>query len=223
MPKAPIQAFKRNIEYYFTANQLDPLKSDLLAKEVLYFSNKIPIDELKEYLATNFDEFCIDGWQNLFLFPSIEATYSYPNVTDDPDTQGNVRGFSRYLELPYKFIATVDAKMPIADDEHYPTSIITGLSDHDIGINYNRDYINIKFNKDNGTNIFNNLFTIIIDPVKSEDLEAYLMQHYQSCFLLGITSLKLNHISQLDMSYIKDLSSYRSNQIMALESLEVKN
>lgn len=42
MPKAPIKELKKTIEYYFTANQLDPLKSDLLAKEVLYFSNKIP-------------------------------------------------------------------------------------------------------------------------------------------------------------------------------------
>lgn len=246
MAKAPIKAFKQTVEYYFTANQADPLKSDFVAKEVLYFSNKIPIDEFKEYLETNFDEFCINGWQNLLIFPSVDMSYNYANTNDNPDTQGNIRGFSRYL-LPDKWITTFDAKMPIiVENSSYigtsivkakniggrlsvgtkgavETPLIVGIDDYDIGINYNRDYINIKFIKDNGEDIFNNLFTIRIDPITSEDLEACIMEHYQSFLLLGITSLILNEDrSNLDMSCIQSLLSYQSNQIMALESIGAK-
>lgn len=225
MPKAPIKEFKKTIEYYFTENQLDSSKSDLLAKEVLYFSNKIPTDELKEYLATNFNNFYEEGRNNTLFFPKVDINIDTVehNILN---LEGDMVGLSRY-PLPDRFIVTVDAKMPIIDssnDSYIPSTIITGLDDHDIGINYNREDIYLKLVKENGINTFNNFFTIVIDPITSEDLEAYLIQHYQSFFLLGIMSLKLNQETSrdYDMPYRRDLMKYQSNPIKAIESIGAK-
>lgn len=171
MTKAPIKACTVNIGFVFKAHPGDATKTDLFSVNKLYFSKHTPYDELDAYIKTYFDTLYTQG--------ATQYIIAY-----------NVSNTERYItcEIPNTLISTFDVAMPMVKEET-KSVIVTTIDDYDINICYNRGILQKEMHKSNGIDSIGNTFQIVLDPCKSEDVEASLIQHYQSYLLLGITEL----------------------------------
>ena len=172
MTKSPIKAYTHNMGFIFKAHSGDSTKTDLFSVDKLYFSKHTPYDELDAYLKTYFDT----------LYTQGAITY---NIAYDVRNQNN------YItcEIPNTLLSTFDTTIPMVKEDSKGV-IVTTIDDYDIEICYNRAILQKELHTSTGINSISNTFQIVLDPCKHEDVEASLIQHYQSYLLLGITELK---------------------------------
>jgi hypothetical protein len=210
MPKTPIQAFKKNIAFYFKENHINPqTETDLFAKEVLCFSPLTNKASLDIYLKENFEDLYTQN-ATKYIFPKMKTVGEY-NTGSDPIDYDLPESYIT-CALPDKWLATFDIKMPPIGNTIYNSVKTNKTEDFELDICYNRFFVEIDIIKDevnNGYNTLNNYYRILIDPITPEDLESSLKKHYQTYLYMGMILLERD----------VNKSGYVSNYILEQEVL----
>ena len=181
----------------FKQNVADATKTDLFRTSRLEYS-QFESDLLDGYIASNFDALYNQGAVNFRLQYNING-YIYTTLSDTL-----VRTFDVIMpEVKYlvndKGISNIECSM-LKESKN--------LDDYDVGMKYYRYFTEKNLKKSEGYNIVENEYQIFFDLCTFEELEASVIQHYNSYLLLGVISLTYAYYSY-SSGY-----SYSSNSII---------